>query len=75
MGTFHTVGYQKLQIASNSFSDIVQTDIFATERTGWTKINEILLNRRLITSIIRLQNMLWKTVLEWLSHCKLNEDR
>ena len=34
MGTFHAVGYQKLQIASNSFSDIVQTDIFAAERTG-----------------------------------------
>lgn len=39
------------------------------------KINEKLLNRRLITCIIKLQDMLLKTNLEWLSSFKLNDDR
>ena len=51
-------GYQKLYIAINWFSDNVQASIFVAEPECGIEINENLLNRRLITRILRLQNML-----------------
>ena len=49
-------GYQKLLIAVNWFGDNVPYGIFVADHEHWIKIYEYLLNRRLITCIIRLQN-------------------
>ena len=51
-------GYQKLYITISWFSDNVQVGIFVTKHEGRIKNDENLLNRRLITCIIRPQNML-----------------
>ena len=60
--------YQKLNIAINWFSDDVQSGMFVAEHVGLIKVNKNLLNRLLVSCIIRLQK-------EWLSWCKLKEGR
>ena len=49
-------GYQKLHIAINWLSDNVPCGIFLADHEHWIKMYKYLLNRRLITCIIRLQN-------------------
>ena len=48
----------QLYIAINWFNDSVQDGIFVSEHEGGTKMNKNLLNRQLITCIIRLENIL-----------------
>ena len=49
-------GYQKLHIAISWFNGNVPYGIFLADHEHWIKMYEYLLNRRLTTCIIRLQN-------------------
>ena len=49
----------KAIIANNWFSGSVQVCIIVVEHDNWIKRNVNVLNRRLITCIVRLQKILW----------------